>query len=282
MSEPTIYVGGFSGGVDSQAAALWMRRHYGDENVVLLNSEAGRNEHPLTVEHVKWYSENVHKVVACNPQVMDMGNGAVGKRAKMGLQDSDDLTFDLLATLKGRFPSRMAQFCTEHLKMAPQKRWLQEHLSGIYFERFTGKRRDESAARAGINFDEWDTYYDTTLHHPIADWTKKMCFEYVHAAGEKTNPLYEMGFNRVGCAPCINNSKDDIANWAARAPEMIDKVRQWEEKVGRTFFPPCVPGMELNFVDDVVRWAQTDRGGRQFPMYPEKREGCSSKYGLCE
>ena len=48
MAELT-YIGGLSGGIDSQAAA----------HVVLVNSDAGGNEHPLTVEHIGWYSKHV-------------------------------------------------------------------------------------------------------------------------------------------------------------------------------------------------------------------------------
>ena len=115
------------------------------------------------------------------------------------------------------------------------------------------------------------------------DWTKQMVFDYVKAHGEQINTLYTMGFNRVGCAPCINGNKDDIANWAERFPEMIDKVREYEKRVGTTFYAPTVPGMKINWVDEVVRWAKSARGGRQdlFPVMHE-REACESKYGLCE
>lgn len=116
-----------------------------------------------------------------------------------------------------------------------------------------------------------------------------MCFAYCEAHDGRYNELYKLGFNRVGCAPCINSTKEDICNWAARFPEMIDKVRAWEQRVKRTFFPPIVPGMmnkspeTTAWIDDVVRWARSARGGRQdlFPIFSE-REGCESKYGLCE
>ena len=67
------------------------------------------------------------------------------------------------------------------------------------------------------------------------------------------------------------------------ASEMIDKVRTWEQHVGRTFFAPCVPGMAINWIDDVVAWAKTDHGGRQnnlFRILPPP--ACESSYGLCE
>jgi hypothetical protein len=94
-----------------------------------------------------------------------------------------------------------------------------------------------------------------------------MCFDYVRLHKEQINPLYSLGFTRVGCAPCVNSNKDDILKWATRFPEMIDKVRAWERHVGRTFFAPCVPGMVINWIDDVVAWAKTDFGGRQNNLF---------------
>jgi 3'-phosphoadenosine 5'-phosphosulfate sulfotransferase (PAPS reductase)/FAD synthetase len=279
---------GFSGGIDSQAAARYLLNRYPKEDVVLTNSNAGGNEHPITVEHIEWYSANVHPIVRVNAIVSDMWS-TPGAAEERGYDGNQVLTFDLMAKIKGRFPSRRMQFCTEKLKLVPQKRWITEMFgpsgpySGEEFIRYTGVRRDESDARKNAAFREWDTWYDCELYRVIFDWTKKMCFDYVEAHGEKYNELYRLGFGRVGCAPCVNSGKDDIANWAERFPEMIDKVRAWEQRVGRTFFPPCVPGMVMNWIDDVVRWARSARGGRQdmFPIMHE-REACESKYGLCE
>jgi PP-loop superfamily ATP-utilizing enzyme len=44
VNEP-VYIGGFSGGIDSQAAARFMLNRYGAARVVLVNSDAGGNEH---------------------------------------------------------------------------------------------------------------------------------------------------------------------------------------------------------------------------------------------
>jgi 3'-phosphoadenosine 5'-phosphosulfate sulfotransferase (PAPS reductase)/FAD synthetase len=71
--------------------------------------------------------------------------------------------------VKGIFPSRKAQFCTEYLKLAPQKRWIDENLTanGIDFVRYSGVRRDESAT-GGSDAPErsWDTYFDCELVQP--------------------------------------------------------------------------------------------------------------------
>jgi hypothetical protein len=113
-----------------------------------------------------------------------------------------------------------------------------------------------------------------------------MCFDYVKHHGEKINELYTLGFGRVGCAPCVNSGKDDILAWVVRFPEMIDKVREWEQRTGHTFFAPIVPGMPdgaYNFIDDVVKWAKTVHGGKQMGLHVlYERPACESDYGLCE
>jgi 3'-phosphoadenosine 5'-phosphosulfate sulfotransferase (PAPS reductase)/FAD synthetase len=277
-----VYIGGFSGGIDSQAAARFMLNRYGAACVVLVNSDAGGNEHPLTVEHIDWYSEHVHPVVCIQAIVCDMwmdGDTA----AERGFDPDEPLTFVRMAEIRGIFPSRKRQFCTDRLKLQPIRRWITANYPDGNYARFSGVRRDESRTRADRRWMEWDDFYDCDLYNPVFDWSKQMCFDYVKHHGEQISPLYTLGFNRVGCAPCVNSDKDAILHWTTRFPEMIDKVRTWETQVGRTFFAPCVPGMVLNWIDDVVAWAKTDRGGRQnnlFRILPPP--ACESRYGLCE
>jgi 3'-phosphoadenosine 5'-phosphosulfate sulfotransferase (PAPS reductase)/FAD synthetase len=283
---------GFSGGVDSQALGLVMRLAYPHDELIFLNSDAGGNEHPLTDGFIRWYSDSIFPVVAIQAIIADLADvgtrdGAIGERRRQ-FKDSDPLTFNRLAFVKGIFPSRKRQFCTEYLKLRPQQRWCRENLHdrGIEFERYIGVRADESHFRARLPRRQWDDFFDVYLNRPILSWSKQQCFDFLKKHGEPVNPLYTMGFNRVGCAPCINSNKDDIRNWAARFPEMIAKVRHWEEEVGRTFFAPMVPGMEINNVDAVVSWSKMARGGKMLSLPFAEAEAaansCVSKYGLCE
>lgn len=281
------HIVGFSGGIDSQACARWVLNRFPKEDVILTNSDAGGWEDPLTTGFIDWYSENIHPVTKTNAIIADMWK-TPGFAETKGLDGNAVLTFEEMVRIKGRPPSRKAQFCTEKLKLEPQRRWIetQQLPGGLLvdgYARYVGVRRDESEGRKDSPIQSFDNWFDCDLFAPIADWTKQMCFDYVQAHGEKVNPLYALGFNRVGCAPCINSGKDDVLNWDIRRPEMIDKVRGLERRTGRTFFSPCVPGMAINFIDDVLDWAKTSRGGRQqlFPILHE-REACESKYGLCE
>ena len=283
------HIVGFSGGIDSQATARYVINRYGAENVILTNTRAGRNESPVTDDFVDDYSAKIHPVETITPLLRDIWE-TEGFAETKGLDSDEELTFQRLIEIKKRPPSRKAQFCTIFLKLIPQRRWIRQNFgpggkyAGEDYERYTGVRRDESGYRRNQAFREWDEFYDCWLNAPLADWTKKMCFEYVTAQGEEFNPLYKLGFGRVGCAPCINSGKDDILLWEQRFPDMIEKVRRYEQATGRTFFAPCVPGKEINNIDQVVEWAKTDFGGRQYNAFRilNERPGCESKYGLCE
>lgn len=206
-----------------------------------------------------------------------------------GYDSNAPLDFPTMMAIKKRPPSRKVQFCTEKLKLAPQRRWIREAFgpTGIYagqdYCRYTGVRRDESQSRKNQPYLQWDDYYDCDLFSPLIDWPKQWCFDYVKAHNEQINPLYSLGFGRVGCAPCINSNKEDISNWAIRFPEMIDKIRGWEQQTGLTFFMPMGRDSKTNSVDEVVDWAMTKRGGKQrFLPIMNQRPTCESKYGLCE
>lgn len=284
------HIVGFSGGIDSQACARWVLNRFPAEDVILLNSDAGGNEHPLTTAFVAEYSRTVHPVIVVQPLIRDIWK-TEGFAESRGLNSADPLTFERMIELKGRPPSRKAQFCTEILKLRPQARWIQENITDDY-ERYSGVRRDESQARQNTPEREWDDYFDCWVNHPLVAWKKQECFDYVK--GEPLNPLYSLGFGRVGCAPCINSGKDDITRWATRFPEMIDKIRGWEERTRHTFFSLCVPGIQPrldclgkmsvhNWIDEVVEWAKTDRGGFQFNILKGLEvPACESRFGLCE
>lgn len=288
------HIVGFSGGIDSQACARWVLNRFPAEDVILLNSNAGGNEHPLTEAFVNEYSDKVHPVVKVIAISEDIERPSDQRAIEAIVGVGNEVTFSDMATGIGTFPTGRNQFCTTYLKLAPQRRWMRQNLMGIEFMRYSGVRRDESQKRKSTAISGWDDYYDCEFICPIADWTKQMCFDYARAHGEIVNPLYSLGFSRVGCAPCVNANKQDIRQWADRFPESIDKVRDWEKRANRTFFRPMVPGISarisptgkmdvFNWIDEVVSWAKTDFGGRQFNILRNlDTPSCESRFGLCE
>lgn len=198
-----------------------------------------------------------------------------------------------LCLWKGRFPSRMMQFCTHELKTLPlveyQMRLMDEGYGVISWQ---GIRRNESAKRKDAKLIErigrrlW-------VFRPIILWTAQQTIDYCTQRGVQVNPLYAQGFDRVGCMPCINCGKKEINNIGLRRPAVIDRVAQWEQAVGMaskhgesTFFPNPHRDAHLGKrgISQMVRWAKTTRGGKQFALVEEApdAEACSSSYGLCD
>jgi hypothetical protein len=276
------YIVGISGGIDSQAALNWAIDTHGAANVIGFNADPGGNEHPLTTEHIAWLSANVHPIVTVHPVYGDLWKTPKTLESH-GVRADQPMTFVDLAIAKGRWPSSQAQFCTHFLKLEPALRWISENIRED-FERVSGVRRDESTNRQRTPERFWDEMFGCFTANPLATWTKERCFDYCLGKGQRVNELYKLGFKRVGCAPCINSGRDDIRLWVQRAPEMIDKVREWECRSRRTFFAPIVPGKTVNWVDDVVAWAmEVPRSRGQFALdVLYTPPVCESKYGLCE
>jgi 3'-phosphoadenosine 5'-phosphosulfate sulfotransferase (PAPS reductase)/FAD synthetase len=226
-------------------------------------------------------------------------------RAKELLAPTGNAFLDL-CMLKGRFPSRMAQFCTERLKLEPINKVVHPLLdAGDNVVSWIGERAEESDRRAKkppIERIRWPSGSSLTLYRPLFYWTAAECFAIAKRHGIPPNPLYMMGFSRVGCMPCINEDKEGIAQIVARFPEIIDRIREWEIIVAlvsrrgeATFFPaPSVLGDPEDYtraqIDKVVAWSKTTRGGRQFDLMQAlwrtqaEQDGliCESRYGLCE
>lgn len=286
----TKHVVGFSGGIDSQACAGWVRQRVPAEDILLF-ADTGW-EDCLTYEFVRDYSAKVFPVTFVTPLVGDDPDFTHKERAgceRAGAKAGDVLTMERLAAIKGRWAMPTARFCTTFLKLWPQRRWMAENLADQGYVRYAGVRRDESRSRADTPEVQWDEFFDCELHCPLVAWTKAECFNFVQAAGEAVNPLYSMGQSRVGCSPCHERNKDDIRQWAAYRPDEVVKVREAETRTGRTFFPPMIPGLPkggMNFIDEVIAWSKTTRGGKQWALpfveSEAERGACSSKYGLCE
>lgn len=203
-----------------------------------------------------------------------------------------------LCLWKGRFPSRKAQFCTQELKSRPLSRMLLDLIepgAGNVIS-WRGIRRDESQNRAKTPERERSAE-GWWIECPIASWTAKQVFEFLANRNIEPNPLYRLGMKRVGCAPCINCSKDELLVTAQRFPHCIDIIREWEALVSEaskrgwsSFFTDSADGNEDDAaifnrlrIDQRVEWAKTSRGGKQYDLIRTiQPPGCSSVYGLCE
>jgi 3'-phosphoadenosine 5'-phosphosulfate sulfotransferase (PAPS reductase)/FAD synthetase len=221
------------------------------------------------------------------------------KRAALAILHPTGNPYLDLCLWKGRFPSRRAQFCTEHLKrnlaVEFQMNLVDEGHTVVSWQ---GVRRDESRARADAKKFE-SIGPRMHIYRPIVEWTAQATVDFATAHDVKSNPLYTLGMGRVGCMPCINVGKDELREIALRFPDEVARVVQWEQMVGQaskrgfsTFFADGHKAKDrrevwadLNIMTR-IEWAKTTRGGRQYDLLGAAIEedvasSCSSSYGLC-
>jgi 3'-phosphoadenosine 5'-phosphosulfate sulfotransferase (PAPS reductase)/FAD synthetase len=221
------------------------------------------------------------------------------RRALANLYPSGNPFLDL-CMWKGRFPSRKAQFCTEHLKRNVAVEFQLDLIAqGYTVVSWQGVRRDESENRKDAKkFEKLDDHL--YVYRPIVEWTAMDTFDYAASLGIEPNPLYKCNMGRVGCMLCVNAKKGEVKEASIRFPHHIDKIAVWEEKViscskrGGVSFFPAPSGKKIvidklayakaNNIYAVVEWAKTSRGGRQFSLLDGLDEPtvCASSYGLCE
>jgi 3'-phosphoadenosine 5'-phosphosulfate sulfotransferase (PAPS reductase)/FAD synthetase len=164
--------------------------------------------------------------------------------------------------------------------------------AGEDIDSWQGIRHDESPARACAQEREFKMADEKTgaelwCYRPILEWKAEDCFAIMKKHMVAPNPLYKLGMGRVGCMPCFQCRKAELAQIAARFPDQIDRIREWEQVVSgvskgghSTFFPSA----GASGIDQIVEWSRTDRGGRQFGLFNDWDDlpACSSEYGLCE
>ena len=220
-----------SGGKDSQLCLQLAIEKFGRESVRGLFCDT-QFEHDLTYAHIDkmrgWYGVQIDRVSA----------GDVPTKVRR----------------YGRFPSGTARFCTDELKIRPTIKYLKslaEEL-GHGLEVWYGMRTEESTERSirykGRVADELMAPHEfmagkypkylakmgVLVRLPIINWSK---WQVLHEVGERLNPLYPAGFDRVGCFPCL--AAGDVHKERAFAFDDIGRkhkviVLQLEKETGKS------------------------------------------------
>ncbi|MDE2105539.1 MAG: phosphoadenosine phosphosulfate reductase family protein [Patescibacteria group bacterium] len=309
-----------SGGKDSTATLLLALERCPKESIIPIFCDTG-NEHEQTYEYLGYLEQaldiRIHRLKADFSEQIKakrlfiardqrIGRDKSGRklrwtnkakrRAMMVMHPTGNPFLDL-CIWKGRFPSRMAQFCTEELKRDMAVMFQLDLIEqGFNVLSWQGVRRDESLNRRNAKLLErigpklW-------AFRPLVNWSALDVFSYCAGKSIQPNPLYLQGMNRVGCMPCINVSKAELHQIAVRFPEHLKRIAEWEWIVGNsskrgfgTFMADAHNSLdrreifaELN-IWSRVEWAKTSRGGKQYNFFSqwEESKACSSAYGLCE
>lgn len=187
-----------SGGKDSQLCAELAIQKFNKDEILFLFCDTGY-EHPITYEHVNTI-ERLYGV-----QVLR-------------LHSDPDAVYQLIRKT-GCFPTDMMRFCTNELKISRSKFFysMLARIQGEGFEVWYGMRLGESAQRneryKNHNFDALYHPHEILGNYPqylgklgvrfrlpILELEEDEVYE---ALGDRKNPLYDLGFDRVGCFPCL-------------------------------------------------------------------------------
>ena len=66
----------------------------------------------------------------------------------------------------------------------------------------TGQRREQSATREELPFEEFDRNHQIAKFNPIYDWHEVDVWAYVEAHQVPVNALYQQHYPSIGCEPC--------------------------------------------------------------------------------
>lgn len=266
-----------SGGKDSTALYCLAKEFYGNDFLPVF-ADTG-NEHPVTINYVR----NLH-VIAGGPQVQIVR--ATFLKELRGKPYSNNPFLDMMVW-KGRAPSSRAQFCTEWVKLWPILQFLVTHYADREWIMHAGLRAGESARRAKRFPFEWNLYFDCESINPMLYETEEGVFGFLAEKNVPPNPLYAVGYGRVGCFPCIHANKTELSllpDWA------WNKLEEWEGVLGRSWFPSGIlsgkPDGYIPAIVEVRQWCKTSYGGKQYDMFrsvaPADAPSCLSTWGICE
>lgn len=87
--------------------------------------------------------------------------------------------------------------CCHARKVEPLQRALAGKKAWI-----TGLRAEQAATRSGLPQREFDAGNGLEKFNPLADWTEREVWAYIHANAVPYNKLHDKGYPSIGCAPC--------------------------------------------------------------------------------
>jgi phosphoadenosine phosphosulfate reductase len=90
---------------------------------------------------------------------------------------------------------------------------LEQALSGVEAW-ITGIRREQAATRSEAAKLERDEARGIWKVNPLADWSEKDLWRYIHKHDLPYNPLHDRGYASIGCAPCTRPGSGRDGRWA--------------------------------------------------------------------
>ncbi len=233
----------FSGGKDSLVTYDLVSRVLGDVPVIF--NDTGL-ELPETVEYVRSFAARR------GVELIEAGAGDAFWRA-----------LRLLGP-----PARDYRWCCKVTKLAPIARVLRERFPGGVLS-FVGQRALESAARAAsprVWRNRW--LPGLVAAAPIHRWTALEVWLYIFKYGLEYNPLYDLGFDRLGCWLCPACEMGEYEMVRRVHPELWGR---WEAELGSA---AEVLGMGKKWIDyGLWRWREVPGDVAREARVPKGHQG---------
>ena len=275
-----IDVVGISGGKDSTATALFAIENL-ETPPRFVFCDTGL-EAPATYEYIEYLSEKLKELTGQTVEVLkaDFSEMMARKRERLIARGEAERAEHMYPTgvpfldiciYAGRFPTSLSRFCTGYCKQEVIKKYLVGLSAEANVFSWVGERAEESRARA--KKEPRETIHknkngnEVYIYRPLLRWKEQQCFDMLERHGIKPNPLYAQGFGRVGCFPCIMFRKNELKMAAELYPEVVEKIKDWEERVRltapanslSTFFHPVKCRGALG-IEEAVEWSKTPFG----------------------
>lgn len=213
------FVVNHSGGKDSQAMYLVIRKFVPTEQIMIVHADLGEVEWAGAVDQIK-ATTNGEPLHVC--------------RSRRGLLQ--------MIEERGMFPSPSQRQCTSDLKRGPIERTIRQ-LGVKLIVNCMGMRAQESAGRSKLsafklserNSKAGREWYDWL---PIHWMTTDQVFAEIKAAGQKPHWVYAAGMSRFSCCFCIMSSQADLTTAARLNPSLYRQYVNLERSTGQVMMMP--------------------------------------------
>ncbi|MFP4655053.1 MAG: phosphoadenosine phosphosulfate reductase family protein [Methanohalobium sp.] len=192
----------FSGGKDSLVVLDLARKAVKNRNVKAFFINTGL-EYPETVEFARQFTEK---------NDIDLIESGAGNKFWEKVDDFGP-------------PAKDFRWCCKVCKLAPANSVIDKCTENANVcLTIDGKRRHESFSRSTISTIEQNPFVPDQLNiFPIKDWKAIELWLYIHWQGLEYNPLYDMGFERVGCYLCPAALSAEYHRMKEIHPEMYER-----------------------------------------------------------
>ena len=240
------YLISLSGGKDSTAVVLFMLERRDKSDLVFNYFDTGW-EHPSVYRYLDYLETSL----------------------KITINRIGGITFEELCIKERYIPNFTARFCTRILKHEKSDAEIKKYVAaGFNPIVVTGVRRAESPSRK--YYQSHRIHNGVKILQPIAYWTVEEVFAIHKKHNIKHNPLYDKGWSRVGCYPCIFAKQSEIG---LLEPWAIQRIRKLENKISE------IKGVPVSFFkEDIDSKIRRSSGFNALGL----NLGCLNPYGQCE